>query len=681
MTILEDKQGRRLTVAAAFCWACGWALAVAYGHGFEFQRLVVAIPGVVLAGALILPGLWRRTTVWMPGLVAMFVVTVYFALRAAFSPVWDLGKTDLLLVCAGGVSLLAGTHLRRSQAGVRVVIGGMVVLFLVNLGVALFQGMVDPAYAFLRAPREGHVGVSGLFWHRNYLAGMLELIVPVFLAVALAGGRLLPRVGFGVLAVAGGWLAYYSQSRAGLISVGGAAAAVFFVWLIRGWHGWTKNAKLGVLLSGSVVIVILGFGVLALASKVSEKRGEGESLEGAIGTANARLAFAGLAYDQWQENPLFGTGARTFSYLSVKNWDPQRTENTMGSPEMVHSDYLQTLAEYGLLGLAGVVLVIGMGAVRGLRSVLSHGDGPSGADGFIQLGALGGICGAMMHAGVDFSLHILPNTLLFGLLLGLVFGAGTGAPGEEGTGNGESATRRNGRNGIPGRVMAVASLVLLVAGSLLAGGRELVILPSWFRFEQGVIASGVSPEEKERLRKMIQRAPDFSLARYHGSITLEELRASPDQRDVLIPEGLWAMRLAVKRHPFDAESQFNLARFLEAGDRDEEAARRYLQAIEMTWRRENKYGGMMAFSDFLGRRGEEYWLARQPGKALSCYERAKEYLARSWELGFRSGGTWDESRPDFDRKMEFLSARVRFLEGAGIRREGIGIDVPSPPGD
>ena len=49
---------------------------------------------------------------------------------------------------------------------------------------------------------------------------------------------------------------------------------------------------------------------------------------------------------------MVGTGARTFSYLVVKNWVRGRTDYSLGNPEMAHNDYLQTLAEYGLIGFS-----------------------------------------------------------------------------------------------------------------------------------------------------------------------------------------------------------------------------------------------------------------------------------------------------------------------------------------
>ena len=205
-----------------------------------------------------------------------------------------------------------------------------------------------------------------------------------------------------------------------------------------------------------------------------------------------------------------------------------------------------------------------------------------------------------------------------------------------------------------------------------------MVLPDWFRFEQGMIASGMTPDRKDELKRLIEKAPDYELARSYGRITLAELRANPEQREELVPEALWAMQIAVDRHPFDGESRLNYASALDANGDVDGAAREYLRAIEETWRRENKYGGMAAFSDHLGRRGEEYRMARKPEKALGYYRRAMEYLERSSEF-YRPG--WREFRKAYKTKMKFLQNRIEFLEGAGIRAENLDGEIPPPPED
>ena len=666
--MIERKQNHWTLILAALCWVVGWAAAVAYGHGFEFQRMVVAIPGVVLAGLFVLPRILKGRGLWMPGLILLGGAGVYFGIRALNSPVWDLGKMDALLVCLGLLSALLGAALAGSKRAIWVFLGGLVVLFLANAGVAVVQATSDPAYAFLRMARVAQNGVSGLFWHRNYLAGFLELVVPVFLGVALVSGCRWQRMGFGLLAIGGLVLAYYSQSRGGFFSVGVGCTVSFAVWLLMGWKEKSKMLRLGLMATGVVtMVVMLGVGWM-LVSKVSANRGQSESVDGALTDSGVRLTLAGSAYDQWQERVMVGTGARTFSYLVVKNWVRGRTDYSLGNPEMAHNDYLQTLAEYGLIGfsLAVGVLVLALG--RGLNMAWSGEPSNRSLTMALHVGAVGGISGAMVHSCVDFSLHILPNALLFGVLVGFVLCRGRGAASKSALTDPEFRVSRS------GGVFGSALLVVAIVGTFVAGRRELLILPKWFAFEQAVIAEGMNGERKKELREIIEQAPDFRLARHFGRVVMLEMVGNKELRECVLPGAIWAMEMAVERHPFDGESRLVYANFLEVGGDEEGAVREYLKGIEATWRREDKYGGLCGFSDHLARRGLENYLARKPERALALFELALGYLEQSWELKYRGDGWGGHAK-----KKKALEERVKFLRGAGIKAADLTKEFPAPP--
>ena len=313
---------------------------------------------------------------------------------------------------------------------------------------------------------------------------------------------------------------------------------------------------------------------------------------------------------------MVGTGARTFSYLVVKNWVRGRTDYSLGNPEMAHNDYLQTLAEYGLIGFAFAVSALVLALGRGLSMAWSAAPGDHSPTMAVHVGAVGGIFGAMVHSCVDFSLHILPNALMFAVLVGFVLCRGRGeASRSAATGRGFTMRRLGG-------VVGLALLVVAIGGSFVAGWRELLILPKWFAFEQAVIAEGMNGERKKELRGIIEQAPNFRLARNYGRVVMREMVENKEQREALLPDAIWAMKMAVERHPFDGESRLVYANFLEVGGDEEGAVREYLKGIEATWRREDKYGGLCGFSDHLARRGLENYLARKPERALALFELA-----------------------------------------------------------
>ena len=293
---IEPKS--RVVLVATVLWLLAWLLAVAYGQGFEIQRRVVAIPGVVLAGLLVLPDLLRRQVLWLPGAVVVVLGGLYFSWRALSSPVWDLAREDLLLVSLGLLSVVVGARVMASVRALKVFLGGLVLVFLANAGVALVQEASDPGYAFMRSPRVDQHGVSGLLWHRNYFAGLLELMVPVFLGVTLVSRSRWIRGAFGILVVVGLALGFFSHSRGGLLAIGIGCAAGLFLWLQRGWKSKTWNARLGLTLGGLMVSALVLVGTLALASRVSEQRGASGNLEEALMHSGYRLILTDYAYNQ-----------------------------------------------------------------------------------------------------------------------------------------------------------------------------------------------------------------------------------------------------------------------------------------------------------------------------------------------------------------------------------------------
>jgi O-antigen ligase len=112
-------------------------------------------------------------------------------------------------------------------------------------------------------------------------------------------------------------------------------------------------------------------------------------------------------------NPLSGTGLGTFglAYPMFKHY------GEIGNWLQAHNDYLQVLAESGLVGFALLVVGVVLLARRHLLPVLRHpwrGQDP------VALGAALGIVPLLLHSLADFNLQISSNGLLFVVLSGLL---------------------------------------------------------------------------------------------------------------------------------------------------------------------------------------------------------------------------------------------------------------------
>jgi tetratricopeptide (TPR) repeat protein len=92
-----------------------------------------------------------------------------------------------------------------------------------------------------------------------------------------------------------------------------------------------------------------------------------------------------------------------------------------------HDDWIQTLAEYGVIGFGLAVLAVAVLLGGGLKRFFavvqyraSHGDRPLSNSAAILLGANATLVMFCVHGTIDFNMHIPANALLAGATLGLL---------------------------------------------------------------------------------------------------------------------------------------------------------------------------------------------------------------------------------------------------------------------
>jgi O-antigen ligase len=161
----------------------------------------------------------------------------------------------------------------------------------------------------------------------------------------------------------------------------GALAMLYVSGRIR-----LRVALLSLLTAGLVVGILLGTGITDVDSIAGENRPR----------------YWRVAWDDFESNPLLGSGAGTFGSY----WLSHRPATTGEFAHDAHSLYLETLAELGLVGLVLLLPALALPLI----------DLRQRRDGLLATAA-GGYVVFLVHAGIDWDWE-MPAVTLAGLLCG-----------------------------------------------------------------------------------------------------------------------------------------------------------------------------------------------------------------------------------------------------------------------
>ncbi len=395
--------------------------------GGDGTRAIYTLPGYVIlgvSGVLMLLSAWKaQARMDRACLLSSAVVALYLFARIAFSPSAWLASFDFYALLGAVlmyfVTALAVTgNLARSAATF-----GLLVLAVSHVALGVYQFAKDSNFHPLVPSGRGDTGfrASGFYISPNHLAGFLEVALLLSLSLCFWGGfRVRGKMLTGYLALVclGGLV--MTGSRGGYLStgVGLTVFACMSIWTLR---SRLSRGMLPSLIGIITAIAIVGGGLAYVANRSFAIR---DRTNNVFTTDDVRLQLWESAWKQFQLAPVLGTGSRTFVYYGRMF----HTQNVDKDPVFVHSDWLQLLAEYGIVG---VLLVLGFiiahlhhGWQRWKRMVArlstgaqEPGDGHALA---IQIGTISAVAACLVHAVMDFNLHIPANSLLAAFLFGLL---------------------------------------------------------------------------------------------------------------------------------------------------------------------------------------------------------------------------------------------------------------------
>lgn len=274
----------------------------------------------------------------------------------------------------------------------------------------------EATFGLFQLASQSETGVSGTYANRNHFAGFLEMSLPLAVVCCWAGLR-----------------RRRSGNRDGeahvMMWTGGIAAVLIFVGVICSLSraGFIGSVLALVVLTGSALLLnnrsssklkplfatlFAGVSLAALYLVLAAPEPLAGRFADLAGGDENRAALWAQTLHVIAEYPVFGCGLGGYesAFLKYKNVKP------MLGASFAHNDYLQFLAELGVVGFAiGAVFFIGvlMGVIHSARR--SRWD----EDRLIAQGCLGALVAIAFHSLVDFNLYFPANAMLLAWICGL----------------------------------------------------------------------------------------------------------------------------------------------------------------------------------------------------------------------------------------------------------------------
>jgi len=385
-------------------------------RGQEFailQWLTAATGGLWIARLWLNP---NRPVLWTPVHWAVLGFTLFAVSRYFMADVEYVARGEVLRILNYAVLFLVMTGNLGRQRWEKAAVFTLLAVAVGEALYALYQflSQSQQVWHYVRPAMYGTRG-TGTYFNPNHLAGFLEMIAPLGLALAVVGrlgalGRIL--CGYAALMALAG--VGVSLSRGGWLAAGLALALLCALLVAHRIHRAGALALLvGLVLAGSVFM---------LQNRAPQQRLTAIFEDGRV--QDVRFLLWGPTIEMWRDHPWLGVGPGHFD-VRFRQYRPVSVQLR---PDRAHNDYLNALADWGLVGTALAVLpwVLSSGLLVRDWSVIAQAQGGLGEVRSnrlaLALGGVAGLAGILVHAVFDFNFHIPANAITAVALLALLTG-------------------------------------------------------------------------------------------------------------------------------------------------------------------------------------------------------------------------------------------------------------------
>ncbi len=258
-------------------------------------------------------------------------------------------------------------------------------------------------------PDQSGSGFFGPYSNHAHYAGLMEMLVPFPLVLAMAGFSPSPMRGlYSFAAVIMSSTIFLSKSLGGIVAFA-VELGVLAILSARGRHTRRQVASLALF-----CLLLLFCLMLLRPSGLWERLTQ---LQDPLDKTHAasRITIVEDSFKMVRQRPLLGWGFGTFPivYPSFRSFYTDLAVNA------AHNDFVELLVETGLLGFALMVAFVYLLYRTGIHRVEHWRDDPRTGT---RLAALVGCTGLLVHSFFDFNLQIPANAALFFALAAVATG-------------------------------------------------------------------------------------------------------------------------------------------------------------------------------------------------------------------------------------------------------------------
>lgn len=618
-----------LNVLLAVLLACGILVSQVYVVGFEYHRFFTP-SWFFLAAAILL--LFVRLPVVNKGGFWMYLMlcalTLYLGLRGIFSELPFMSGKDFTVYFYGLVTFLGVSSLAKRPKILTSLLVFCFGLYLYQITLSFIPKESAGAWPKAWGELPDQKAYLGFFRHYNPFASYCGICV-----AAISGGLLVKwrnkalQAGVVLICLPLMALTFAAAFQSG--SRLGTAVTVLtgFMVLLMGVAGrflfrFGQLRSKGALVAVALLALVGAFGAVTafqktfnLVSAQEWRVGSGDLEEDMM--HGMRVPAMTMGVSLWLEQPVVGSGPRAYwAHAPRLRGSTDKQVLRFSDPEMVHNDYIQTLAEYGLIGLSLilatlVVIVFGLWRLAYRQRFINEN--------WIvpPIIAVSATVGIMVHAVADFTIHIVPVFCQLCVVLGAAYAVIA-----------KNHVNTNPLNGGVSRGLRI-STVLFGGGVLLWIGRaQITHAVDLVNYDYAKWhTSGDSLLSAKRRASKVAPDPfmleDLGIDLFKKAVVLSDGEEHQD----LLQEAKATLSEAYQMHPYRLPVVLNLASVHIELDNLPEADRCITEAFGLANNRWRKYRLDEVAINYLMARGEVLWKEeRKASVAMAYFIEAEKYL-------------------------------------------------------